>query len=78
MGWLDRFRDSFAKNPLAWLAFAAFVVAEYSNYQHTNQLDRVCELLPHDDIATFHPRTPSEEIDYICRLREAADNSEPD
>jgi hypothetical protein len=41
----QKIRDGLLKNPLAWLLFAAFLIAEYGNYQRGKELQRVCGLL---------------------------------
>jgi hypothetical protein len=70
---LSSIRDAFARNPIAWLLSALLVMAEYGNFQRGRELDRICELLPHDVVVVYRPpRTARQEIDYICARREAS------
>jgi hypothetical protein len=34
------------RNPLAWILFGLLLLAEYWNYEHSKQLDTVCEAVP--------------------------------
>jgi hypothetical protein len=58
-------RDGLLKNPLAWLLFAAFLIAEYGNYQRGKELQRICDLLEIDAAATTRG-TAADEIANIC------------
>jgi hypothetical protein len=62
-------RDGLLKNPLAWLLLAAFLIAEYGNYQRGKELQRICDLLEIDAAATA-PGTAADEIANICTARD--------
>lgn len=80
-GWLTSIRESIFKNPIAWLAFGAFVIAEYSNYQRGAQVEWLCQMTePHPDVFLTNPVSPRDQLDTFCaRLglarEEAEDNS---
>jgi hypothetical protein len=70
----DKFQDSFARNPMAWILFALPIIAEFGNYSRGRELSRVCELLGLHDVAIRNPRTAKEEIDNICIGRLPSDD----
>lgn len=63
---LQWLKDSFIANPLAWLLFALFLIAEHANYQKGKLLDQVCELTGEHDAAYGNPATDREKLDTIC------------
>jgi hypothetical protein len=74
MGLHAKLVASFSNSPWAWVFFAAFVFAEYGNWQRGHDLTRVCALIPHDIVTYGHPVTPQQIVDHICASR----NSDPD
>jgi hypothetical protein len=65
----DRIQEAFLRNPIAWVLLAAFLIAEYGNYQRGRELDQVCEAMPDPILIQDHPRTPKELADKICAGR---------
>jgi hypothetical protein len=68
---LQKVRDGLMQNPLAWLIFAAFVLAVYGNYQRGKERDRLCDLINLDDPLRPGGQVPlsetdAEEIRKIC------------
>ncbi len=61
--------NGIVKNPLVWILLAAFVIAEYGNYQRGKELHRVCDLLGLDP-AVIAPGTAADEIANICAGRD--------
>jgi hypothetical protein len=57
---------SLVQNPLAWILFAMFAIAEYGNWHRGHDLSRICELVEHGVIVASRPVTPLQEIDAIC------------
>jgi hypothetical protein len=54
------------QNPLPWVFFVLFLVAEYWNYEHSKQLDTVCEAVPYADLLPYNPKTDLEKAQVIC------------
>jgi hypothetical protein len=66
---MKRIRDwisGLLQNPLAWIFFILFLMAEYWNYERGAQLDTVCEAIPFADILPFNPKTDLEKAQVIC------------
>jgi hypothetical protein len=71
-GGMIRIKDwisSLLQNPLAWVFFVLFLVAEYWNYEHIKQLDTVCEAVPYADLLPYDPKTDLEKAQVICEDR---------
>jgi hypothetical protein len=62
----ERIANSFARNPLAWLLLALFLLAEYWNYQRGEELETVCEAVPYADLLPYQPKTDLEKAQVIC------------
>lgn len=70
--------ESFEKNPLAWIFFVLFLLAEFWNYQKGVQLDKVCEGFPETTVIHEHPPTPLEEAKNICDGRNDEEPYQPE
>jgi TPR repeat protein len=75
--WFEKISEAFFKNPFAWILLVLLGVAEYGNYQRSEELDRVCELTGPHDVSVAIARTPREEIDNICIGREPEEEDTP-
>jgi hypothetical protein len=53
-------------NPLALIIFGAFLLAEYGNWQHEVQIDRLCAVIEPADFIYKHPTTRLQEAQRIC------------
>lgn len=65
----EKISEAFFRNPLAWLLFALFRLAEYWNYEKGVQLDTVCEAVPYADFLRTNPKTDLEKAQVICEDR---------
>jgi hypothetical protein len=63
---LSGLADALLRNPLAWFFFVLFVVAEYWNYEHSDELDTVCQAVPYADLLPYNPKTDLEKAQVIC------------
>ncbi|WP_428668059.1 hypothetical protein [Reyranella sp.] len=73
---LTRLSQSFSKNPLAWILFVLFLIAEGGNWQRGVELSRLCELTGLDDDLVANLTANQREIRRICvgrRPEERAD-----
>ena len=72
MNFIDKIREGFFRNPIAWVLLGMFLIAEYGNYQRGRDLTRVCELTgaAHD--------TRKSELSTICSSRLSDDKASPD
>jgi hypothetical protein len=63
---LGKIRDAIFANPAALFFFAAFLIAEYGNYQRGRELTQMCELLSYPDVMVANPKTGLGKVAEFC------------
>ena len=63
----------FAWSPMVWIFLGLFALAEVGNWQISEEMAQVCELLDQGEIAAAPPNLSRAEIDDICRNRSPRD-----
>ncbi|MFO1159849.1 MAG: hypothetical protein U1E60_13495 [Reyranellaceae bacterium] len=58
-----------AWSPMVWICLGLFALAEVGNWQISEEMAQVCELLDQGEIASSPPNLSRAEIDDICRNR---------
>ena len=69
---MERIWQAITANPLAWLALAAFLVAEYGVYKRVRELTQVCHFVSTVlDMTTIklRPTTDADKAASICYRR---------